>query len=116
MSLSNPSVAVCIVTYNSAADLPACLESVEALEYRPLELVIVDCASQDGSVELVERSVASGLPLDVLGVVSAVAVLSVLISAQVAATHSTGFRVAVRVAGSWIAAAGLLSLGLLLRA
>ena len=52
----------------------------------------------------------------VLGVASAVAVLPVLISAQVAATHSTGFRMAVRVAGSWIAAAGLLSLGLLLRA
>lgn len=51
-----------------------------------------------------------------LGVVSAVAVLSVLISAQVAATHSSGFRMAVRVAGSWIAAAGLLSLGLLLKA
>ena len=61
-------------------------------------------------------SASSGLPLDVLGVVSAVAVLSVLISAQVAATHSTGFRMAVRMAGSWIAAAGLLSLGLLLRA
>ena len=61
-------------------------------------------------------SAASGLPLDVLGVISAVAVLSVLISAQVAATHSTGFRMAVRVAGSWIAAAGLLSLGLLLKA
>ena len=61
-------------------------------------------------------SASRGLPLDALGVVSAVAVLSVLISAQVAATHSTGFRMAVRVAGSWIAAAGLLSLGLLLRA
>lgn len=61
-------------------------------------------------------SSSSGLPLDVLGVVSAVAVLSVLISAQVAATRSKGFRMAVRVAGSWIAAAGLLSLGLLLKA
>ena len=61
-------------------------------------------------------SAASGLPLDVLGVVSAVAVLSVLISAQVAATQSTGFPMAVRLAGSWIAAAGVLSLGLLLKA
>ena len=61
-------------------------------------------------------SASIGLPLDVLGVVSAVAVLSVLISAQVAATRSTGFRIAVRVAGSWIAAAGLLSLGLLFKA
>ena len=61
-------------------------------------------------------SSSSGLPLDVLGVVSAVTVLSVLISAQVAATRSKGCRMAVRVAGSWIAAAGLLSLGLLLKA
>ena len=52
----------------------------------------------------------------VLGVVSAVAVLPVLISAQVAATHSTGFPMAVRLAGSWIAAAGVLSLGLFLKA
>ena len=61
-------------------------------------------------------SASRGLPLDVLGVVSAVAVVSVLISAQVAATHSSGFRMAVRVAGRWIAAAGLLSLGLLIKA
>ena len=61
-------------------------------------------------------SAASGLPLDVLGVVSGVAVLSVLISAQVAATRSNGFCIAVRVAGSWIAAAGLLSLGMLFKA
>ena len=50
----------------------------------------------------------------VLGVASAVAVLPVVISAQVAETHSTGFPMAVRLAGSWIAAAGVLSLGLLL--
>ena len=53
---------------------------------------------------------------EVLGVVSAVAVLPVLISAQVAATLSTGFPMAVRLAGSWMAAAGVLSLGLLLKA
>ena len=52
----------------------------------------------------------------VLGVASAVAVLLVLISARVAATRRTGFRMAVRVAGSWIAAAGVLSLGLLFKA
>ncbi len=43
-------VAVCIVTYDSAADLPACLEAVAAQDHRPLELVIVDCASADDSV------------------------------------------------------------------
>ena len=47
------------------------------------------------------------------GVVSAVAVLSALISGQVVVMRSPGLRIAVRVAGSWIAAAGLLTLGLL---
>jgi len=38
--------------------------------------------------------------------------LSALISGQVVVMRSPGLRIAVRVAGSWIAAAGLLSLGL----
>ncbi len=47
---TDDAVAVCIVTWNSAADLPACLAAVAAQEHRPLELVIVDCASTDDSV------------------------------------------------------------------
>jgi hypothetical protein len=50
-----------------------------------------------------------------LGVVSAVAVLSVLISGQVVVMRSPAVKIAVRVMGSWIAAAGLLSLGLWLK-
>jgi GT2 family glycosyltransferase len=45
-------VAVCIVTYGSASDLPACLAAVVAQDYRPLELVVVDCASDDESVDV----------------------------------------------------------------
>jgi GT2 family glycosyltransferase len=48
-------VAVCIVTHDSEGDLRGCLEAVAALRYRPLELVVVDCASQDDSVALAER-------------------------------------------------------------
>lgn len=48
-------VAVCIVTHNSAADVRGCFESVSALQYRPLELVVVDCASTDDSVAAVNR-------------------------------------------------------------
>lgn len=48
-------VAVCIVTHNSADDVRGCLESVGALRYRPLELVVVDCASTDDSVAAVKR-------------------------------------------------------------
>ena len=46
---------------------------------------------------------------------AAIAVVAVLISAQVAATRRSELRIAVRVVGSWIAAAGLLALGLLAR-
>lgn len=45
-------VAVCIVTYNSADDLAACLEAVAAQDHRPLEVVIADCDSQDNSVQV----------------------------------------------------------------
>lgn len=45
-----PRLAVCIVTHDDAADLPGCLAAVAALGTRPVELVVVDCASADGSV------------------------------------------------------------------
>lgn len=41
--------AVCIVTHDDAADLAPCLDSVAALECPPEEIVVVDCASTDGS-------------------------------------------------------------------
>jgi hypothetical protein len=60
-------------------------------------------------------SARQGVSLDMLGVVTAVAVLSVLISGQVVVMRSPAVKIAVRVMGSWIAAAGLLSLGLWLK-
>ena len=42
-------VAVCVVTHDSAADVPGCVAAVAALDHRPLELVVVDCASGDGT-------------------------------------------------------------------
>lgn len=57
-------VAVCIVTYDSAADLPGCLESIGRLDHRPLEIVIVDNASRDGSLEVAKRHVPEGIPLE----------------------------------------------------
>ncbi|HSL82131.1 MAG TPA: glycosyltransferase [Thermoanaerobaculia bacterium] len=44
-------LAVCVVTHDDAADLPACLAAAAALETRSLEVVVVDCASSDGTVE-----------------------------------------------------------------
>jgi GT2 family glycosyltransferase len=42
-------VAVLIVSHDDAGDLPGCLAAVAALVPPPAELVVVDCASSDGS-------------------------------------------------------------------
>ncbi len=59
-------VAVCIVTYDSAADLPACLAAVAAQDHRPLELVIVDCASADDSLAVARETETPGVPKQVI--------------------------------------------------
>jgi len=48
-------VSVVIVTWNSAAFLPDCLDSLRALERPPAQVVVVDSASADNSLELVNR-------------------------------------------------------------
>ncbi len=55
-------VAVCIVTHNSAADLPGCFESIAALRHRPLEIVVVDCASADDSLETARAHAPTDIP------------------------------------------------------
>jgi GT2 family glycosyltransferase len=60
--LTPEAVAVCIVTHNSAADLAGCFESIAALTYRPLEIVLIDCASADGSLEAARAHAPAGLP------------------------------------------------------
>ncbi len=52
-----PRLAVCVVTHDSRADLPGCLAAVAALTTRPLELVVVDCASRDGTLETAANGV-----------------------------------------------------------
>jgi GT2 family glycosyltransferase len=49
-------VSVLITTYNSAEYLEACLESLRAQTYRPLDVVIVDNASCDGTRAILERA------------------------------------------------------------
>jgi GT2 family glycosyltransferase len=61
-----PAVAVCIVTHDSAPDLPECLAAVGAQSHRPLEIVVVDCASTDGSVEAARAHAPSGVPFQAL--------------------------------------------------
>jgi GT2 family glycosyltransferase len=46
-------LSVVVVNWNSRADLEACLESLRAQTHRDLEVVVIDNASADGSVEMV---------------------------------------------------------------
>ncbi len=54
--------AVVIVTHDSAPELPDCLAAVGALAHRPLEVVVVDNASRDGSAEAARRLAPPALP------------------------------------------------------
>lgn len=60
-----PRIAVIVVTHEAAADLPGCFEALLRSELPPSEVVVVDSASRDDSVE-VARSWADRLPLTVL--------------------------------------------------
>ncbi|MCM1319246.1 MAG: glycosyltransferase [Muribaculaceae bacterium] len=53
-----PLVSVMIPFYNSRETLTRCLDSIVAQTYRPLELLLVDDCSLDGSHEIVERYIA----------------------------------------------------------
>lgn len=48
-------VAICLVTYDSADDLDGCFAAIAAQDHRPLEVVVVDCASADDSVGAARR-------------------------------------------------------------
>ncbi len=66
MSGGGETVAVCIVTHDSAADLPACLAAVAAQDHRPLEVVVVDCASADASVGTARTADLGDVPIEVV--------------------------------------------------
>lgn len=56
-------VAVLVVIHQSAADLPQCLAALAGLRHRPLEVVVVDCASSDDGADVARReATARGLP------------------------------------------------------
>lgn len=59
-------VAVCIVTFNSADDLPGCFAALATQDLDAFEVVVVDCASTDRSVEVAESTPLSGIPRTVI--------------------------------------------------
>ncbi len=53
--MSEPLVSIGLVTWNSAAHLPGCLSALARQEYTNFELIVVDNASTDHSLELVAQ-------------------------------------------------------------
>lgn len=49
-------VSIIIVTYNAARDLQNCLDSIKKQTYTPLEVVVVDGLSQDGTVDILKKN------------------------------------------------------------
>jgi GT2 family glycosyltransferase len=66
MTRPSPKVAVCIVSFNSADEIPGCLHSIGRSTYRPLEIVLVDCASLDASVSVAQQSRPSDLSMEII--------------------------------------------------
>src|SRR5581483_11395810 len=54
----NPPVSLCIPSYNHAQFLPAAIDSALAQTYRPIEIVVADDGSSDGSLAVARRYAA----------------------------------------------------------
>ncbi|MCU6709204.1 glycosyltransferase family 2 protein [Paenibacillus sp. J5C_2022] len=63
--MSAPTVSVCIVTYNSAKDIGACLEAV-SMQTIPVSIVIVDNASADRTLEAIREHQSAALPINLI--------------------------------------------------
>jgi len=53
-------VTALVVTWDSAADIGACLAALDAQDHDRFEIVVIDNASQDGTVAVVEAHLAAG--------------------------------------------------------
>src|SRR5207253_1571372 len=48
-------VSIIVLNYNGLSFLKPCLESIESLVYKNLEVIVTDNASTDGSIEYVSK-------------------------------------------------------------
>jgi len=55
-SVSDPLVSICVPTYNAERTIRRTMQSILAQTYRNLEIIVVDNASTDNSVQLVEAT------------------------------------------------------------
>jgi len=62
--MSGPLVSAIVVNWNGARDLETCLPTLLAQSYRPLEIIIVDNASTDGSADVANRFGVRWVALD----------------------------------------------------
>jgi len=53
--LSRPLVSITVPTYNNADTIAQCVESLASQEYRPVEVIVVDDGSTDGTGDVVKR-------------------------------------------------------------
>ena len=53
---NNPPVTVAIVNWNGGESFRRCLDLVLKHDYEPMDILVVDNASTDGSVDRVDRS------------------------------------------------------------
>ena len=53
--MNEPLVSICVVTWNHAEDIEACIQSIRAQTYHHTELILVDNASRDGTREILSR-------------------------------------------------------------
>ena len=55
-SLGNGKISVIIVTYNAVATLQNCLDSIYSQAYTPIELIVIDGKSTDGTVGILQKN------------------------------------------------------------
>lgn len=53
--MDKPIVSIVIVTRNAEADLPTCLQSINAQSFQNLQIIIFDGASSDGTIEILKN-------------------------------------------------------------